>query len=59
VVGAIQEFDVVGILSNVVRGRYNGADLVQKLQSSIIYSPEERKFMVKILGKFLMKNATV
>lgn len=48
-----------GILCQVSRGKYLGTSLDEQLKAGIMYTDEQRRFMVKVLGKFLMRNAKV
>lgn len=48
-----------GILCQVARGKYQGDTLDEQLKAGVVYTDEQRRFMVKVLGKFLMRNAKV
>lgn len=47
------------LLCQATRGKYNGEALACQLQAGVMYSDEQRRFMVRVLGKYLMRNAKV
>jgi len=50
-------YPVAEILQRYSRGTINGPSLVAKLQGNSTISRTERIFLVKKLGKYLMKEA--
>ena len=54
-----QVYDVEGILTQIRRGKHCGETLSAKMKSGVECTTEERRFLVKVLGKFLMRNAKV
>ena len=52
----VQAFKVSDLISQCKTASFNGADVVERLHSGIMYSRNERIHFVKILSKFLMYN---
>jgi len=50
-----QVYSVENILTNFSKGK-RGAAIVNKLKRGEYYTREERIFMFKVLGKYLMNN---
>ena len=53
-----QNFPVDNLLSQVT-GVVNGEALVRKLQNGDCYTRQERMFLVKTVGKYLMSHCLV
>jgi hypothetical protein len=55
----LQFYPVEQVLGMCDRGSIKGTALIAKLKKSQNLDRQERIFLVKILGKYLMKNALV
>jgi len=52
--------DVTGILQMYSKpNSINGSELAAKLKSGEMWSPEERRFLTKAVGRHLMKTCTM
>lgn len=56
---AFQSYPVIDVLMKYDRGVIKGSALAEKLQQGVMYTREERMFMIKILAKYLMEKCTV
>jgi len=52
-----QFYPIEDVLRKYDKGSINGAMLIEKLMGSTKPERMERIFLVKVLGKYLMKNA--
>ena len=54
-----QGLPVHEILAKCKTSRFDGAQIVERLKSGIVYNRNERIFVVKTLSKYLMFNCAV
>jgi len=55
----MQLYPIVDILNKYDRGVVKGPALLEKLQSSEMFSRDEHIFFVKLLAKYLMEKCSV